>query len=135
MSDIGNEIQALIKASGKSAPQMTHALKRLGSGDMQSGIKRIASYLTKEGIKIGTVRGTICGVIGTAAVGSLILLIREAVKAHQSHKAEGVAILKELNKSLAESENNKEAESPWDVKLTDSHGDDSPSNPDNPLGK
>jgi hypothetical protein len=106
MSDTANQIQALITASGKSAPQMTQAFARLGGGNMQSGITRLANFLTKEGIKIGTIRGAIGGVVGTAAIGSLILLIRKTVKEHKNHKSEGEAILKELEDAIAnESEN------------------------------
>jgi hypothetical protein len=104
MSDAAVQIQELIKTSGKAAPAMTTALKRLGKGDMQSGITRIADYFLKEGVKVGTIRGAVGGVIGTVTIDSLILIIREAVKSHKSHKVEGEAILKELEESLAESE-------------------------------
>jgi hypothetical protein len=98
-SDITDQIQSLVKASGKSASQMTQALSHLGGGDMQSGIDRLADFFLKEGMTAGTIRGALGGALGTAGIGALILLVRKGIKACKSHKTEGEAILKELEES------------------------------------
>jgi len=122
MNDIGKQINTLIKPSGKSASKMTHALKYLGNGDMQTGIERVADYFTKEGIKIGEVRGFINGtVVGV----SLILLIQQVMMEHQKHKVEGKAILKGLEDGMTDYENNKIKDSTCDVVIVEAQGDDS----------
>lgn len=104
-------ISDLIKSSGKSAPQMTHALKHLGNGDMQKGITRISNYFTKEGVKIGEERGFIRGAAGVSGLFLLIFLIRKAMLEHQKHKVEGEAILKGLEDGLTDYEINKSKDS------------------------
>lgn len=110
MSELVSLINDLIKSSGISAPKMTHALKYLGDGNMQNGIARIASFCTKEGIKIGTVRVAIGGVVGSAVLYGLYLLISKQVKEHQKHRIEGEAILKGLEDGMTDYENNKRAQ-------------------------
>ena len=94
MSDTVTQIKVLIEASGKTAPAMTAALKKIGNGSMQTGITTVAHFFAKEGIKVGTIRGAIGGVAGTVAVGGLIWLVQKVIKDHQLHKEEGEAILK-----------------------------------------
>ena len=42
------EIYDLMETTGKSAPDITQALKNIG-GDMQTGVKKIATYFLDEG--------------------------------------------------------------------------------------
>ena len=73
------QIADLITASGQTGPQMTHALKVLGNGDMQQGLIRIAKFFLAEGksyINIGRLQG----VVGGAAVVGLIFLIAKLIK-------------------------------------------------------
>lgn len=97
MNDIGKQITALIESGGKAASAMTHALKKIGNGDMQKGIMRIANFSKKEGIVIGAVGGAL-----TAT--ALIFAFQKALKEHKKHKAEGEAILIGLEEGLAEYE-------------------------------
>lgn len=73
------KISDFITTSGHTGPQMTHALKVLGNGDMQQGLIRIAKYSFAEGksyIKVGRLQG----VVGGAAGAVLILLIAKFIK-------------------------------------------------------
>ena len=66
------EIYDLMETTGKSAPDITQALKNIG-GDMQTGVKKIATYFLDEGRyegyqvgkqigeKNGLLKGTIIG--------------------------------------------------------------------------
>lgn len=119
MSDTANQIKNLIEASSKAAPAMTKALKKLGDGSMQAGITRIADFCVKEGIKVGTIRGAIGGVVGTVAVGGLVLLVRKAIKDHQFHKEEGEAILKALEDSITGCEEGDTSEPTYDAASED----------------
>lgn len=126
MNDIGKLINDLIKSSGKTAPKMTNALKNIGNGDMQAGIARIADYFTKEGLKVGQVRGLIGGIaIGGVAVGSLIFLIQKVVKEHKKDKEEGEAILKGLEEGITDYENNNGEDTTCDIVIEEMQEDDS----------
>lgn len=119
MSDTANQIKNLIEASGKAAPAMTKALKKLGDGSMQAGITRIADFCVKEGIKVGIIRGAIGGVAGTVAVSGLVLLVRKAIKDHQFHKEEGEVILKALEDSIVGCEEADNFEPTYDAASED----------------
>lgn len=102
MNDIGIQITDLIKAKGKSASEMTHALKFIGDGNMQDGITRITDSLMKKGQRNGVIKGAIGGVTITLLVVGLIHFIRDKIKENRSLKAEGEAILKGLNEGLSD---------------------------------
>jgi hypothetical protein len=104
MGDTATQIKNLLETSGKAAPAMTTALKKIGGGSMQTGIAAIADFFAKEGIKLGTVRGAVGGAVGTAALGGLILLVSKIVKEQRAHNAEGEAILEALESNIAEEE-------------------------------
>ena len=44
MNNIAEEIYDLVNTTGKSAPDMTKALKNIGDGDMQQGIKKLSDF-------------------------------------------------------------------------------------------
>ena len=52
MDDKLHAINSLLKPSGKSADEMTHLLKLIGNGDMQTGIKKIAVQYSNDKLKI-----------------------------------------------------------------------------------
>ena len=75
MSQIA-QIYELVNTKGKSAPNMTNALKAIGDGSMQDGIKSMADFFwgsgSLHGIKIGERNGWIKGSITTLLLGVTI---------------------------------------------------------------
>lgn len=110
MSNVSIQIANLITYTGKTGPEMTHALKALGGGDMQKGITRIAEYFlakSPELLKRGRIQGAIGG-ITCAAVLLLIAKLYNQSKKNTKLNAEGEAILKTLKDNLPESSNSEE---------------------------
>ena len=70
MDNIGKEILEILKQSGKSASEITHALKFIGNGSMEAGLSKIGVYFQKE-VKNGTMKGAIGGAIGGAIAGPI----------------------------------------------------------------
>lgn len=70
------EIYELVSTTGKSAPNMTNALKSIGNGNMQDGIKAMADFFwgsgSLHGKKIGERNGWIKGSITTIIAGAAI---------------------------------------------------------------
>lgn len=100
MSDTGKQILNLMSQSGKSASEMTHAVKILGDGDMQRGFARIGEYFsteivnaTSEGLMRGRVQGGIAGVTLMAIAGGVAWWFTRDRKAAAEHEAEGDKIL------------------------------------------
>lgn len=95
MTKMAMQITELITTSGQTGPQMTHALKVLGNGDMRQGLIRIAKFFLATGksyIKVARLQG----VIGGAAGVGLILLIAKFIKDEREkskHKEEAEAIM------------------------------------------
>lgn len=50
MNNTATQIANLITRNGKTGADMTHALKELGSGDMQKGLTRIAEFFLKDSV-------------------------------------------------------------------------------------
>ena len=100
------EIYDLMETTGKSAPDITQALKNIG-GDMQTGVKKIATYFLDEGRyegyqvgkqigeKNGLLKGTIIGLAIPALLGAgYYLYDKHKVKAAlRVHEADGKEIL------------------------------------------
>ena len=102
MNSIGTQITNLITRNGKTGADMTHALKELGGGDMQSGLERIAEFFLADSahsLKAGRIQGAVGGVAGVVAIFLVYKLIKVAVK-NSKHKEEGKAILNCLEKNL-----------------------------------
>lgn len=57
MNNIAEEIYDLVNTTGKSAPDMTKALKNIGDGDMQQGIKKLSDFFSATAKEIGLERG------------------------------------------------------------------------------
>lgn len=94
------EIYDLMETTGKSAPDITQALKNTG-GDMQTGVKKIAAYFLDEGRyegyqvgkqigeKSGLLKGTIIGLAIPALLSAGYYLydkhkVRTALYAHEA---------------------------------------------------
>ena len=79
MNNIAEEIYDLVNTTGKSAPDMTKALKNIGDGDMQQGIKKLSDFFSatakeiglERGLKLGEQRGWIKGLLTTLGIVSL----------------------------------------------------------------
>ncbi|MEN6350987.1 MAG: hypothetical protein ABFD08_16525 [Syntrophomonas sp.] len=85
------QITDLITASGKTGPQMTHALKVLGNGDMQLGFLRIANYFLAEGIIVGRLQGVVGGAIGVWLIFLIAKLIKDGrEKSKQKEEAKAI---------------------------------------------
>ena len=100
MDDINKQILELVNTRGKSAPQMTHALKFIGDGNMENGIEKIKTYFVSEGKKIGEMTGYVKGVVFTSLVFTVAILIKEKIETDKKRKEEGQAILMGLEASL-----------------------------------
>lgn len=97
MNDTKKQILELLSSRGKSAPEMTHALKFIGNGSMEAGLARISDYFSKE-VKLGTMKGA----LGATLVIAIIALVKKKVEENRKHNEEGEAILKGLEKGLAD---------------------------------
>ncbi|AHM57666.1 hypothetical protein EAL2_808p01610 (plasmid) [Peptoclostridium acidaminophilum DSM 3953] len=88
------QIADLITASGQTGPQMTHALKVLGNGDMQQGLIRIANYFQAEGksyIKVGRLQGVVVGAAGAGLIFLIAKLIKDGrEKSKQQEEAKAI---------------------------------------------
>ena len=100
MNNTATQIANLITRNGKTGADMTHALKELGSGDMQKGLTRIAEFFLKDSAN-SLKAGRIQGAVGVGAIFLIYKLIKGAVK-NSKHKEEGKAILNCLEKNLPE---------------------------------
>lgn len=113
MNNIAEEIYDLVNTTGKSAPDMTKALKNIGDGDMQQGIKLsdFFSATAKEiglerGLKLGEQRGWIKGSLTTLGIVSLAaggVYIKEKYAAFKRKKAleqEGQVILAAIKETI-----------------------------------
>jgi len=102
MSEIGNEISALLTEPGQGGADMTHKLKLLGNGSMQKGINIIAEFFKEEGQNVGELRGIVKGSVSTVFIGAAVFgtvhLIKEQKKKEEVHKAKGKKIYTVLNK-------------------------------------
>ena len=67
MNKTSKEILDFLSSTGKSASEMTHALKFIGNGSMEDGLLRIGDYFERE-VKIGTAKGAIGATIGTTII-------------------------------------------------------------------
>ncbi|MBR3752409.1 MAG: hypothetical protein IKK50_04680 [Ruminiclostridium sp.] len=65
------EIYDLMETTGKSAPDITQSLKKIG-GDMQAGAKMIATYSLNEGYQVGKQMGEKIGLLKGMAIGMAI---------------------------------------------------------------
>ncbi len=118
MTSTATQIANLMMNNGKTAADMTHAVKVLGNGSMQQGFARIGAYFTKEaaiaaarGLTKRRIQGSVVGVLGSAAVGGIIAYFVNKNKKKADHEEEGRRILhvmEEASEDVEESEENAE---------------------------
>ena len=104
MNNTKTQIANLMTRNGKTGADMTHALKELGSGDMQKGLTRIAEFFladSAQSLKVGRIQGAVGGVVGVGTIFLVSKLIKSAVKSSK-HKEEGKVILNCLEKNFPE---------------------------------
>lgn len=106
MTNTGKQIADLLMDTGKSAPDMTHAVKVLGNGSMQKGFSRIGEYFAEEassaakGLTKGRIQGGVAGALGAAAaIGGVLYLISKKKEKAAKHEAEGQIILQTMKES------------------------------------
>lgn len=131
MANTGMQIANLMMSNGKSAADMTHAVKVLGGGSMQRGFARIGEFFSAEvagatakGLLRGRIQGGIVGVLGTAAVGGLIWWFTRAKEAEIAHEAEGQVILHTMETAKAPATAAEEQADPDDAVTADSSDED-----------
>ncbi|CDB15314.1 putative uncharacterized protein [Clostridium sp. CAG:221] len=95
MNKTSKEILDFLSSTGKSASEMTHALKFIGNGSMEDGLLRIGDYFERE-VKIGTAKGA----IGATIILTTVALVKKKIDESKKHKEEGEAILKGLEEGL-----------------------------------
>ena len=101
MDDIDKQILELVNEKGKSASQMTHALKFIGNGDMCTGLEKVKDYFTREGKKIGEVTGCVKGIVFTSLIFAIGVLIKKEIERNSRREEEGETLLKELEEELS----------------------------------
>lgn len=73
MKDNAIQMVEFLKASGKKASDMTQGLKKMGEGEIQAGMERIADQVLKTGAqmgeRIGLAKGKRDGLLKGAAIG------------------------------------------------------------------
>lgn len=106
MTNTGKQIAELMMDTGKSAPDMTHAVKILGDGSMQNGFSRIGEYFMEEnaiasgkGLFKGRIQGCIAGAVAVSLLGGITLLVASKKEKKTNHEAEGQEILKAVKLS------------------------------------
>ena len=109
MSNISEQIGELLNTSGMDAPDMTRALKVIGEGDMQNGIKKLADYCNavgneqgyNAGDRNGTVKGSLVTLLVVAIIGGGVYIKNKYVACRQKKlDAEGNEILQAIKDSV-----------------------------------
>lgn len=116
MESIATQIANILASENLSAPEMTHALKVLGDGDMLRGLKDIVIYFRKEnaiaeslGLKKGRFQGVIIGLATAVACYGLYRIFKPSknskadLETIESHELEGERILSVLKSSIPSS--------------------------------
>ena len=118
MTNTGRQIANLMMDNGKSASDMTHAIKALGNGSMQQGFSSIGAFFKDEAsiaaarsLAKGRVQGGIVGILGTVTVGSIIAYAVNKKKKMDDHEAKGRIILKTMEATVSESDKEAEVDS------------------------
>ncbi|WP_405373202.1 hypothetical protein [Pseudobutyrivibrio sp.] len=107
MSNTANQISNLMQSNGKTAAEMTHAVKELGNGSMQAGFQRIGAYFDQEiaissakALSKGRIEGTLIGIGITAIVIPTTLYVKRKISERKEHESEGKKILKTFSTSF-----------------------------------
>ncbi len=104
-------IESLEQLRGKSGPQITNALKRIGGGEdgsMVDGLIQIVSMLNEDKVqcvKNARVSGIVIGAVGTASViGGIHLYSKHKEKKQCREKMEQVAEILRQEAAIADNE-------------------------------
>lgn len=123
MNNVSQEIHDLIDTTGKAAPDMTQALKNIGSGSMQEGIRKLADYFSAVGNESGFARGvkfgeqsgwlkgslSTLGIVSLAVGGKYIIDKYAEYKRKKAIEQEGQAILEAMKGTVPEEERTSES--------------------------
>ena len=119
MTNTALQIANLMTNNGKTAADMTHAVKILGNGSMQRSFSRIGDFFSSEitvssarGLRIGRIQGGIAGVLGVAVTYGFIWLLSQdkEIKALSIHEKEGRKILQTMESTQAPTTDNDKEE-------------------------
>ena len=112
MTQTGNKILELINSVGLDSSKITHALRELGDGKMQDGLRRIAEYGMKEGFRNGQKSGIGIGIgIGAVAVSVSVgtyKIVTDRIAMAREHGQEGKTIAAAFIKQLPDNDRMKE---------------------------
>lgn len=97
MQNDAEKIMELLSKTGKSAANMTNALKEIGDGSMGDGIAQIAAYFMSEGKSVGRLQGAIV----VTAVAGIFYMVYRGIK-NKKHKLDGEKIISGLQNASAE---------------------------------
>lgn len=108
------QIYELVSTTGKSAPNMTNALKSIGNGNMQDGIKSMADFFwgsgslygKKIGERNGWIKGSLTTIITGAVVWGGVQLKRrcEENRFRKSLQENGDRILKAMKENVSQND-------------------------------
>ena len=89
--DTSTQILDLLTAGGQDSPDMTHALKTIGGGNMKAGLRALANFMHDQGRTQGVIEGYTLGAKNGMLKGSLITasafaLIGVCIGAYKRHK-------------------------------------------------
>lgn len=107
MIETSLQIANLMSSNCMSAPDMTHALKTLGNGNMHQGFIRIGKYFSNEiinaslhGLKTGRLQGCLIGATGTLVIGGISLYAYNKKQKAKALDNEGHEILNTMNQCI-----------------------------------
>lgn len=112
MTNVATQISNLLMNNGKSAADMTHAIKIFGDGNMQNGLAKIGTFFAEEaelaaenGLIIGRIQGGIIGFFGTVVIVSISAYALKKMSREVIHKEKGQSILTALEQKTPSDEN------------------------------
>ncbi len=110
MKDTAFQILDILTGKGKTAAEMTHALKELGGGDMQNGLSLIGEYFTEKSataLTDGRIQGGL--VVGAASlvIGGIVFAVSR-VKEKKVLEMEGEYILNTIKNAKSTPEDEEE---------------------------